>query len=78
MFNKLFNNLFGKKEVTVNLAANVQLTVIPVTGGVNATLSENTGMFLRQERAFFASLSDLIKSLKLTDEKIIGKLSKAF
>ena len=77
MFSKLFN-IFGKKEVTVNLAANVQLTVIPVTGGVNATLSETVGMFRRQERCYFSSLNDLTKSLGLTDNVIIEKLSKAF
>ena len=74
----IFKTIFGKKEVTVDLDTNVRLTIIPVTGGVNAVLSENTGIFTRTEKAFFASLSDLIKSLKLTDETIIRKLSKAF
>ena len=74
---KLFN-IFGKKSVTVALDKNVKLTVIPVTGGARAVLEENTGMFLRQERAFFASLSDLTRSLNLTDDAIVKKLAKAF
>ena len=77
MFN--IRNLFNhKSEVTVNLASNVSLTLVPVTGGVNATLTENTGMFIRNERCYFASLSDLVSSLRLTDDRVIRKLSKAF
>ena len=72
-------NLFNKKTVvTVNLAENVKLTVTPTAGGVHAVLAETTDMFLRQEKAFFATVEDLAKSLGLTDEKIIRKLSKAF
>ena len=77
MFN--IRNLFNhKSEVTVNLASNVSLTLVPVTGGVNATLTEMGEIFSRQEKAYFASLEELTKSLKLTDGKIIRKLSKAF
>ena len=78
LFNKLFNNIFGKKEVTVQLAENVKLTVIPTTGGVNATIVEMGEVFIRRERAYFATLDDLAKSLSLTDNAIIRKLSKAF
>jgi hypothetical protein len=74
----ILNNIFGKKSVTVALDTNVRLTVIPVTGGVNAVLSENTGIFTRTEKAFFASLSDLTRSLNLTDDAIVKKLAKAF
>ena len=74
-----FKNIFKtKKTVTINLDKNVQLTVIPVTGGVNATLTEMGEIFSRQERCYFASLSDLTRSLNLTDDQIIRKLSKAF
>ena len=72
-------NLFNKKTVvTVNLDANVTLKVEPVTGGVNATLTEMGDIFIRRESAFFASLEDLTRSLRLSDNRIIGKLSKAF
>ena len=74
---KLFN-IFGKKSVTVALDTNVRLTVIPVTGGVNAVLSEMGEVFSRQERCYFATCDDLVRSLGLTDDKIIKKLSKAF
>ena len=76
MFSKLFN--IFKRTITVNLTPNVSLTLVPVCGGVNATLTEMGDMFTRQEKAYFASCDDLIKSLRLTDEKIIKKLSKAF
>jgi hypothetical protein len=77
MFN-ILNNLFGKKTVTIDLASNVKLTVIPTVGGVNATIVEMGDMFIRNERCYFASLSDLVRSLNLTDDHIIKKLSKAF
>ena len=76
MFN-LFN-LFSRKIVSVDLASNVRLTVTPKVGGVMATLIEDTGMFLRQERCYFSTIDELITSLRLTDEKIVKKLSKAF
>ena len=75
---KLFNNIFGKKEVTVDLAANVQLTVTPVVGGVNAVLIENGDIFVRRETAFFGNLHELVSSLGLSDDVIVRKLSKAF
>ena len=77
MFNKLFN-IFGKKSVTVQLDANVQLTVEPTTGGAYATLEERGEYFDRTERAFFATCDDLARSLRLTDKCVIRKLSKAF
>ena len=77
MFNKLFN-IFNRKEVTVQLESNVSLTLVPAAGGVNAVLTETGEMFTRTERAFFASLSDLTRSLNLTDDAIVKKLAKAF
>ena len=74
----ILNNIFGKKSVTVALDTNVRLTVIPTVGGVNATIVEMGDMFIRNERCYFASLSDLVRSLNLTDDHIIKKLSKAF
>ena len=74
----LFNLFNSKKTVTVQLDRNVKLALTPTVGGVNAELTETTDMFLRQERAFFATLDDLVKSLGLTDNVIIRKLSKAF
>jgi len=74
---KLFN-IFNRKEVTVQLDSNVKLTVEPVVGGVNAVLIENGDIFVRRETCYFATCDELIKSLRLTDEKIIRKLSKAF
>lgn len=76
MFN-LFNNIF-KRTVTVQLDSNVKLTVEPVTGGANAIIVENGDIFTRRETCYFATCDELIKSLRLTDEKIIRKLSKAF
>ena len=78
MFNTI-RNLFGKKEVSVNLDANVKLTVAPAAGGgARATLEEMGDIFTRTERCYFGTVEELIMSLKLTDEKIIKKLSKAF
>ena len=76
----LFSNIFKtKKTVTINLAENVRLTVTPATaGGVYATLSETGEFFNRTEKAYFITLRDLVKSLRLTDDRIIKKLSKAF
>ena len=75
----LFSNIFGKKEVSVDLDTNVRLTVIPVTGGVvYAVLYKYDGIFTRQEHEWFTTLDDLVGSLNLTDETIIRKLSKAF
>ena len=74
---KLFNNLF-KKSVTVDLDSNVSLTLEPTVGGVNAILEENGDIFCRREKAFFGTVEELIRSLRLTDEEIIKKLSKAF
>lgn len=72
-------NLFGKRTVVVNLDDNTKLVVKPVTGGANAELTTISGeRFMRTERAFFSSCGELVNSLRLTDEKIIGKLSKAF
>ena len=79
MFNKLFNNLFGKKTVVVALDKNVKLTVEPaVGGGARATLEENGAVFTRRETCWFANINDLAKSLTLTDDALIRKLSKAF
>ena len=78
MFNLFKNILNRKSEVTVQLDSNVQLTVEPTTGGVNAVLTETGDIFTRTERAFFATLDDLCDSLRLTDDRIIRKLSKAF
>ena len=77
---KLFNNIFGKKKtVSVKLAPNVSLTLTPATaGGVHAVLKENIDIFTRSERCYFATLNDLVSSLRLTDNVIIRKLSKAF
>jgi hypothetical protein len=74
----MFNLFSKKKTVTIDLASNVKLTVIPTVGGVNATIVEMGEIFSRQERCYFASLSDLVRSLNLTDDQIIRKLSKAF
>ena len=76
----LFSNIFNrKKTTTIKLDTNVSLTLVPAAGGgVHATLSEMGEYFSRQEKAYFASLEELTKSLKLTDGKIIRKLSKAF
>ena len=76
----ILNKIFGsKRTVSVELAENVKLTVVHAAGGgAHATLEENTGMFLRREQTYFASIDDLAKSLMLTDNRIIGKLSKAF
>ena len=71
-------NLFGKKTVTVKLDETTSLVVKPTTGGVNAELTTTSGMFIRNERAFFSSCEELTRSLMLTDETIIRKLSKAF
>ena len=74
-------NIFNRKssKVTVNLAENVKLTVIPVTSGVvYAVLYKYDGIFTRQEHEWFATLDDLVRSLNLTDDVIIRKLSKAF
>ena len=77
MFN-LFN-LFNRKSVTINLDRNVKLTLVPAAGGgANATLSEMGEVFSRQERCWFASVDEIVSSLRLTDKKIIRKLSKAF
>ena len=77
MFN-LFN-IFGKKEVTIQLDANVKLTVTPaVAGGAHAAIVEMGDIFCRQERCYFGTVEELIGALRLTDEKIIKKLSKAF
>ena len=73
-----FKNIFKRTVVTVNLDANVTQKVEPVCGGVNAILSERGDIFDRTERAYFSSLEDLIRSLRLTDDVIIRKLSKAF
>ena len=78
MFNLFKNILNSKKTVTINLDANVSLTLVPTTGGVHAVLSESGDIFTRTERAFFGSLDDLVKSLRLTDDRVIRKLSKAF
>ena len=74
---KLFN-IFGKKSVTVQLDRNVTLKVEPTIGGCHATLTERGEYFDRSEKAYFASCDDLVKSLGLTDNVIIRKLSKAF
>jgi hypothetical protein len=75
----LFSNIFKtKKTVTINLDKNVQLTVVPVCGGVNATIVEMGEMFTRTERAFFSTIDELTRSLSLTDNAVIRKLSKAF
>ena len=75
----IFKNILNRKsKVTVNLEENVKLTVIPVCGGIYAVLYKYDGIFTRQEHAYFATLSDLCDSLRLTDDRIIRKLSKAF
>jgi hypothetical protein len=74
----IFNLFNRKKTIVINLDSNVRLTVVPTTGGVNATLEERGEYFDRSERAFFATLSDLVRSLRLTDDALIRKLSKAF
>ena len=78
MFNLFKNILNHKKEVTVKLDTNATLTVTPAAGGVNAVLTETGEMFTRTERAFFSTVDDLVKSLRLTDSEIIRKLAKAF
>ena len=78
MFN-MFNLFNKKKTVVVNLASNVKLTVVPaVAGGARATLEEMGDIFTRREQAYFATLEELTNSLQLSDNVIIGKLSKAF
>ena len=75
-FKNIFNN---KKEVSINLDANVKLTVTPAAGGgARATLEEMGDIFTRTERCYFSTIDELITSLRLTDEKIVKKLSKAF
>ena len=74
----LFNLFNSKKTVTVQLDRNVKLALTPTVGGVNAELTETTDMFLRQERCYFSSLEELTRSLRLTDDRVIRKLSKAF
>lgn len=74
---KLFN-IFGKKSVTVQLDDTTSLVLKPTVGGANAVLTTTSGVFVRTERAFFATLSDLTRSLRLTDDALIRKLSKAF
>ena len=74
---KLFN-IFGKKSVTVQLDDTTSLVLKPTVGGANAVLTTTSGVFVRTERAFFASVDELTKSLSLTDDVIIRKLSKAF
>ena len=75
----LFNLFKTKKTVVVALDKNVKLTVEPaVGGGARATLTETVGIFNRSEHCYFATCDELIKSLRLTDEKIVRKLSKAF
>ena len=72
-------NIFNRKTVvTVDLDTNVRLTVEPTVGGVNAVLTETGEMFTRNERCYFATLNDLCDSLRLTDDQIVKKLSKAF
>ena len=78
MFNLFKNILNSKKTVTINLDANVSLTVMPTTGGVNAVLTETGDIFIRRETAYFSSIDELIGALRLSDETIIRKLSKAF
>ena len=78
MLNKLLNIFGSKKTVTVKLDTNVSLTLVPAVGGVNAVLTETGEMFTRTERAFFSTVEELIKSLGLTDDQIVRKLSKAF
>lgn len=75
IFNKLFNS---KRTVSVKLDDNTKLVVKPTTGGVNAELTTTSGMFIRNERAFFSSIDELVNSLQLSDNVIIKKLSKAF
>ena len=77
MFNKLFN-IFNRKEVTVQLDDTTSLVLKPTVGGANAVLTTTSGVFVRTERAFFSSCDELIKSLRLTDDRVIRKLSKAF
>lgn len=77
MFN-MFNIFRNKKEVTVQLNETTKLTVTSTTGGVNATIVEMGEVFIRNERAFFSSLNELVNSLGLTDDRIVRKLSKAF
>lgn len=74
----IFNKLFGKKEVTVQLNETTKLTVTPTAGGCHATLTEMGEIFSRQERAFFSSIDELVNSLQLSNDQIIKKLSKAF
>ena len=76
----IFNKIFGKKKtVSVKLAPNVSLTLTPATaGGCHATLTETIDIFFRRESCYFSTLEELTKSLRLTDNVIIKKLSKAF
>ena len=74
----IFKTIFGKKEVTVQLDDTTSLVLKPTVGGANAVLTTTSGVFVRTERAFFSSCDELIKSLRLTDDRVIRKLSKAF
>lgn len=75
----IFKTIFNRKsEVTVKLDNDTKLVVKPTTGGANAELTTTSGVFVRTERAFFSSCDELIKSLRLTDERIVKKLAKAF
>ena len=72
-------NLFNRKsEVTVQLDDTTSLVLKPTVGGANAVLTTTSGIFVRTERAFFATCDELVSSLQLTDNVIIKKLSKAF
>ena len=74
----MFNIFNRKSEVTVQLDDTTSLVLKPTVGGANAVLTITSGIFVRTERAFFSSCDELIKSLSLTDDRIIRKLSKAF
>jgi len=74
---KLFN-IFNRKEVTVQLDDTTSLVLKPTVGGANAVLTTTSGVFVRTERAFFGSLEELTRSLRLTDDAIVKKLAKAF
>ena len=80
MFSNIFNSNSRKTTVVVNLDRNVKLTLVPVDGGegVDAVLTEVRGVFERREKAYFLELDELVKALKLTDDDLIRKLSKAF
>ena len=79
-FKKLFNR---KKEVVcVWLAENVHLTVTPAVaikgGGAYAVLQIRGEFINRTEKAYFITIRDLVRSLGISDEAMIRKLSKAF